>query len=261
MMISEISTQLKFWIEKVPTKMWHYSEEELANKPAPGKWSKKEILGHLIDSARNNLQRFLRAPLAESVYHAQPYPQDDLVRLNNYQALPLSQILDLWVALNLQIATVIEGIPDSKLDIQIHFLEKQPQTLAWWIDDYLKHLEHHLAQIFSLKKVGKINLPENWQISIETAMEKLGKEPAGKPFITLLKRGEMYVEIYKPEKVDLQKPHDQDELYVVISGTGNFYNNGERSAFQAGDVIFVPAGVEHRFENFSEDFKTWVIFY
>jgi mannose-6-phosphate isomerase-like protein (cupin superfamily) len=59
----------------------------------------------------------------------------------------------------------------------------------------------------------------------------------------------------------LQTPHEQDELYVVFSGSGEFLLNGERMNFTAGDVLFVPAGVEHRFENFSDDFVTWVIFY
>ena len=215
----------------------------------------------MIDSARNNLQRFLRAPLEDSLYHASTYPQADLVRLNNYQNLPLAQILQLWTALNNQIASVIEHIPTEKLEIQIQYPEEAPVNLQFLIEDYLVHLEHHLAQLFSLEEVGIIDLPENWQISVEHAMKKLEGEPNGKPFITLLERGKMYVEIYKPEKVDLQQPHDQDELYVVISGTGTFYNNGVRCSFQPGDVIFVPTGIEHRFEDFTDDFKTWVIFY
>ena len=71
----------------------------------------------------------------------------------------------------------------------------------------------------------------------------------------------MSVEIYKPAGIDPQTPHLQDELYVVISGTGEFLNAGNRLPFQPGDMLFVPAGIEHRFENFKEDFATWVIFY
>jgi mannose-6-phosphate isomerase-like protein (cupin superfamily) len=83
----------------------------------------------------------------------------------------------------------------------------------------------------------------------------------GALFIKLMEHGSMSVEIYRPLKTDRQTPHLQDELYVIISGTGEFFNNGERSAFVPGDLLFVPAGVEHRFENFTEDFATWVIFY
>ncbi|MFC5410204.1 cupin domain-containing protein [Larkinella bovis] len=71
----------------------------------------------------------------------------------------------------------------------------------------------------------------------------------------------MSVEIYQPEQVDRQQPHEQDELYVIISGTGEFLNGDVRTRFQPGDVLFVPAGVVHRFENFTDDFRTWVIFY
>ena len=71
----------------------------------------------------------------------------------------------------------------------------------------------------------------------------------------------MFVEVYQPKKIDLQKPHDQDEIYVVIGGTGQFFNNGQCRTFSPGDLIFVPAGVAHRFEDFTDDFATWVIFY
>lgn len=69
------------------------------------------------------------------------------------------------------------------------------------------------------------------------------------------------MEIYKPEGVDRQTPHTRDEVYVVISGTGWFRNGDVRERFVAGQVLFVPAGVVHRFEEFSGDFATWVFFY
>ena len=69
------------------------------------------------------------------------------------------------------------------------------------------------------------------------------------------------MEIYKPHQVDKQQPHERDEVYVVIAGSGIFYLDGKRSPFQAGDFIFVPAYAEHRFEEFTEDFSTWVFFY
>ncbi len=78
---------------------------------------------------------------------------------------------------------------------------------------------------------------------------------------TIFERGTLSLELYAPQGRDEQTPHTQDELYVVVSGHGEFVNGAERHPFQAGDVLFVPAGVEHRFENFSADFQTWVIFY
>lgn len=89
-----------------------------------------------------------------------------------------------------------------------------------------------------------------------TALAKKGTE-----FITMLQHGSLKVEWYKPENWDKQMPHRQDEIYVIASGNGTFYHTGERISFSAGDLLFVPAGDEHRFENFTEDFATWVIFY
>jgi mannose-6-phosphate isomerase-like protein (cupin superfamily) len=98
------------------------------------------------------------------------------------------------------------------------------------------------------------------QSSIKHAIDQLEKYP-GQLFKKVMEHGNMSVELYRPDKIDLQTPHKQDELYVIISGTGEFSNNGERTTFEPGDVLFVAAGIEHRFENFSEDFATWVIFY
>ena len=71
----------------------------------------------------------------------------------------------------------------------------------------------------------------------------------------------MLLELYAPRGEDDQRPHDQDELYFVTSGSGVFVRDGERFPFVAGDALFVAAGVEHRFEEFTDDFETWVVFY
>lgn len=84
---------------------------------------------------------------------------------------------------------------------------------------------------------------------------------AGGAFVTLFRRGTLEVEIYRPEGQDPQKPHTRDELYVVIRGHGWFLSGGDRVAFAPGDVLFVAAGVEHRFVDFTPDFATWVFFY
>jgi len=77
----------------------------------------------------------------------------------------------------------------------------------------------------------------------------------------LFEHGSLEVEIYAPRGRDPQQPHDRDEIYVVIAGNGWFVNGSNRHRFEAGDLLFVPAGVAHRFEDFTEDFATWVIFY
>jgi len=97
------------------------------------------------------------------------------------------------------------------------------------------------------------------QISPKSAVEALNKVDS--PFKTLFQHGTLSVEIYKPDQVDLQQPHEQDEVYIVVSGSGTFINGETNSSFGPGDFLFVPAGVEHRFIDFTDDFSTWVIFY
>jgi mannose-6-phosphate isomerase-like protein (cupin superfamily) len=89
--------------------------------------------------------------------------------------------------------------------------------------------------------------------------------PNGAPFIRALSNGSMSVELFAPGTSglgrDIQQPHAQDELYVVQRGRSGFWLDEQRFEVQTGDVLFVPAGVQHRFEHFSEDFVTWVVFY
>lgn len=73
--------------------------------------------------------------------------------------------------------------------------------------------------------------------------------------------GTMTLGMYAPYQHDPQEPHEQDELYFVVSGSGVFVHGGERSDFRAGDALFVAAGVEHRFEDFTDDFAAWVVFW
>ncbi len=85
--------------------------------------------------------------------------------------------------------------------------------------------------------------------------------PQGAPFVQMLRHGSMSVELYRPKGQDRQTPHPQDELYVVAAGRGEFFCGGETQDFGPGDCLFVPAGVDHRFTRFDQDFITWVIFY
>jgi mannose-6-phosphate isomerase-like protein (cupin superfamily) len=104
----------------------------------------------------------------------------------------------------------------------------------------------------------KASLPE--RLTVEYATERL-RAVAPQPFVELFQHGTLAIELYRPDRIDDQEPHDQDEVYVVISGSGTFFNGGTRRPFEAGELLFVPAGVEHRFEDFTEDFATWVIFF
>lgn len=94
----------------------------------------------------------------------------------------------------------------------------------------------------------------------EWALEQLPGE-GGADWRVLFEHGSLELEVYAPRGRDPQQPHDRDEIYVVISGTGTFVNGPDRYGFAPGDLLFVPAGTVHRFEDFSDDFATWVIFY
>ena len=98
------------------------------------------------------------------------------------------------------------------------------------------------------------------QIKLADALTKL-PGPGGRRWEVLFEHGTLEVEIYAPRGKDPQQPHTRDEVYVVMSGSGQFVNGDERHPFGMGDVLFVPAGVVHRFEDFSDDFATWVFFY
>ena len=97
-------------------------------------------------------------------------------------------------------------------------------------------------------------------VSLTEAIEKLkGQKNASS--VVLMQQGSMTLEYFAPQKIDTQTPHRQDELYVIVRGHGDFNRNGKTMQCKAGDVFFVPAGTVHSFQDFSDDFATWVIFY
>ena len=115
-------------------------------RPAPGKWSKKEILGHLIDSAANNHQRFVRLQLA-SVLNLPGYDGDEWVRLQCYQDRPWSEIINLWQMYNLQLATLIRTVDPTTLQNVWHAPDGKNLDLEFIMRDYVVHMRHHLDQI------------------------------------------------------------------------------------------------------------------
>ena len=97
-------------------------------------------------------------------------------------------------------------------------------------------------------------------VTLESALAQL-PGAAGERYVELFKHGSLSVELYAPRGTDPQEPHDQDEIYIVMSGSGEFSVNGETERFGPGDVLFAAAHVEHRFLNFTDDLVVWVIFY
>jgi mannose-6-phosphate isomerase-like protein (cupin superfamily) len=93
--------------------------------------------------------------------------------------------------------------------------------------------------------------------------QSLGRLPGpnGRRFASVLANANVEVEIYAPRGVDLQRPHSRDELYFVMTGTGLFRCGSESEQFGPGDLLLAPAGVVHRFEEFTDDVVVWVVFY
>ncbi len=117
------------------------------NQPyAPGKWLRIEVLGHLVDSASNNHQRFVRA-LMQPDLNFPDYKQQECVAVQSYATTDVANVLDLWAAFNFHLAHVMEHIPDEKLQTRCTIGDHPTATLAYLVKDYNDHLEHHLAQL------------------------------------------------------------------------------------------------------------------
>lgn len=94
-----------------------------------------------------------------------------------------------------------------------------------------------------------------------TPHQALGALAPGQTYAKLIAHGRYDVGVYKPAGEDRQTPHARDEVYIVIAGTGTFECGGATQRFGPGDLLFVAAGVDHRFSEFSADFSTWVVFF
>jgi len=119
-------------------------------RPSPKKWSKKEILGHLMDSATNNHQRFVRATLQGSLTFP-GYDQEPLVDLQKFSEMDWSFLVDLWASYNRFIAHVLSVLPADAGKIMCYVGNNPPATLEWIAQDYVEHLKHHLNQILGKK--------------------------------------------------------------------------------------------------------------
>jgi hypothetical protein len=134
------------------------SDEEASGPILRGGWSRKQVIGHLIDSASNNHQRFVRAALQDSLDFP-GYDQDGCVRVQAVQEAAWEHLLSLWVSYNRYLAHVVSHLPSSTLQTECRIGSGEPVTLAFLIEDYLRHMVHHLEQIgAAAERGGAVNL-------------------------------------------------------------------------------------------------------
>ena len=110
---------------------------------------------------------------------------------------------------------------------------------------------------------GRQNRTRRLGIALDKAARRLeeNRNPESKAYEVVMRHGSMHVGLYAPRGSDPQQPHTQDEVYVVMRGQGQFLCGDAQQAFAPGDVLFVPAGLEHRFVDFTGDLTVWVVFY
>lgn len=151
------AARLRHLVERGSTLLLEMPPEVASVPTAPGKWSPAEIVGHLVDSASNNHQRFVRARFQDTLVFP-GYEQDAWVAAQAYRDAPWAETVALWRSFNLHLARVMEATPEDQLtrpraEHNLHRIawktvpEDQPTTLAYFMDDYVGHLEHHLRQI------------------------------------------------------------------------------------------------------------------
>jgi len=145
--MQQVVNELNTVVTQFADKIGKFSEAELSEKPLPNKWSKKEVVGHLIDSGQNNLRRFIAGQ-----YETSPkivYDQDFWVNANNYQQMSGKDVIELWRLVNKQIANVLARMSAERYNKTCNTSkgEVQLRSLEWLAEDYVKHMKHHLNQV------------------------------------------------------------------------------------------------------------------
>ena len=143
MKVADVATELRSIAGSFSKELLAADPKAAARKPAPDKWAPKEVIGHLIDSAANNHQRFVRAqqgPLTTAGYE-----QNHWVNSQGYIDADWPRLVSLWTQLNLHLADVIARIPAGKYSVPVTIGDDPPVMLEFVIADYLRHLEHHMA--------------------------------------------------------------------------------------------------------------------
>jgi hypothetical protein len=148
----QVADELTTTVERAVAQLRALDAQVLSHRPAPDRWTIKQVIGHLIDSAANNHQRFVRAQFVGAAatgaeFRFPKYEQNQWVNSQGYDEILWSDLLELWRRYNLHLAHVIRHIPAHALSVRCMIGDYAPMTLASLIEDYLVHLQHHLAKI------------------------------------------------------------------------------------------------------------------
>jgi hypothetical protein len=145
-MPSELGRIFQRRLDQAGARLSGIGERQAVEPYRPGGWLRKEVLGHLLDSAANNHQRFVRAEL-DGHYEGPGYEQERWVRLHGYSALSWGSLLGSWRDRNAELARIVERIGEQRLQARCTVGDGAPVTLQFLIEDYLRHLDHHVDQI------------------------------------------------------------------------------------------------------------------
>ena len=143
---SAIATDLGRTVAQAKALLLKLDNADTSVRPSENKWAKKEILGHLLDSASNNHQRFVRATLQGSLTFP-GYEQNALVDLQRFSDVDWNFLVDFWAAYNRFLAHVINSLPAEAAKVTCNIGDNKPATLGWIAQDYVEHLKHHLNQL------------------------------------------------------------------------------------------------------------------
>jgi hypothetical protein len=148
--LKKVIDRLQEHINLVPLEFLKYPEAELRRKPSPNKWSKKELLGHLIDSATNNHLRFIKIQFMPELFFVEGYAQNDWVRIQNYNQIETQHLVNFWEIYNEHILFIMQNTPDEKLNLKITAEQpfEEADTLFFLMKDYVDHMDHHFKKIF-----------------------------------------------------------------------------------------------------------------
>ncbi|MFC3747398.1 DinB family protein [Paenibacillus sp. GCM10012306] len=135
-------------LQEVPQTFRSLTHAEALEPLAPGKWSRLQILGHLCDSAINNVSRFIRISYEPQPLVVFAYEQNHWVDAQRYNQASVEEVLSLWISLNQSILRVISDLKPAQLSLSCKLPNGDNVTLQWLVEDYLNHIVHHLKQIF-----------------------------------------------------------------------------------------------------------------